>query len=478
MLREIEASLRSLIDGVDAAARGASHPSPVVPARLKSRWTEAMEAFHSVHAAHKALTENHKQVEQELSAAQEALALAKKHAVEDRQTLIKEAEDKRRDHSMDMAALLEDHVLTLLAQLIASAQELRQQTASLEDSARTMQQNGGMAAASMQEANRSAAAMAQAADSLTNTIAEINRQVGASHAISRQAVDALAMSDQKIQCLSAAAARISDVIGIIQEVAEQTNLLALNATLEAARAGVAGKGFAVVANEVKRLAHQTSGSTTQIATLIEEMQAATAESVNAIGQVGAVIRQQSDIADAIATSVEEQNRVTEDITQAVHGNSAIVAQVQNQVMQIALELANNSQVTANVGLVLMTMANETETLEEATRRYLTRLRETGGANRRANPRQPFDLALTLSTRDGNFPLRLVDASKGFFGFAGEVHALPVGTAVSFALAGFGAVSGEVTRNDGKSLATRIALDDEAWEELMSCLARHAASKAA
>ena len=68
-----------------------------------------------------------------------------------------------------------------------------------------------------------------------------------------------------VENLSQAAARIGEVIDLINHIAAQTNLLALNATIEAARAGEAGKGFAVAATEVKSLASQTATATEEIA---------------------------------------------------------------------------------------------------------------------------------------------------------------------------------------------------------------------
>src|SRR5690606_1620972 len=81
----------------------------------------------------------------------------------------------------------------------------------------------------------------------------------------------LAMGDVLAQT-----SKISNVIGLIDDIAFQTNLLALNASVEAARAGDAGKGFAVVAVEVRRLARSAASASKEVKGLIEQSNEAVA----------------------------------------------------------------------------------------------------------------------------------------------------------------------------------------------------------
>ena len=127
-------------------------------------------------------------------------------------------------------------------------------------------------------------------------VGDASRNGNSVTATAENTASSLQAASDAMDKIAGSAARISNIIGVIDDIAFQTNLLALNASVEAARAGDAGKGFAVVAIEVRRLAQSAASASSDVKALIEESNGYVNEGSKLVGGTSQLIGAMVDAA--------------------------------------------------------------------------------------------------------------------------------------------------------------------------------------
>lgn len=130
------------------------------------------------------------------------------------------------------------------------------------------------------------------------------------------------------------AAKIVDIVKIIEDIASQTNLLSLNATIEAARAGEAGAGFAVVAGEIRSLADKCKKSAYEISEIVNNMaevtkmtNSKTEQTVKSIAESESVIKYTEETFKEIYEKINKASSDVEKITENIRDVNDIATSV-------------------------------------------------------------------------------------------------------------------------------------------------------
>jgi len=189
-------------------------------------------------------------------------------------------------------------------------------------------------------------------------------------------LDSTEQVTQAIRELAARSDRIGSIVETISGIAEQTNLLALNAAIEAARAGEQGRGFAVVSEEVRKLAEESEVAAGDIAKLVGEIQAQTADAVSLVEEGARTSRQGNDVVERTRLAFdrirEAVDRVTERVRE-IEGAAADVASVAEQSSASAEEVSASTEQTSasteQIAASAQELAQTAEELEQLVQRF-------------------------------------------------------------------------------------------------------------
>ncbi len=219
------------------------------------------------------------------------------------------------------------------------AERTEEQASSLEQTAASMEELGATVRTSAKHAQRAntMAANAQSAAKQGGVVAE-------------SAIDAM-------KHIAEASRRITDIIGVIDEIAFQTNLLALNAAVEAARAGDAGKGFAVVAQEVRVLAQRSAQASKEIKTLI-------LNSDNQVQNGVELVKNAGESLGGIAKDVQQVAALISEIAAASSEQASALDQINASVASMDEMTQKNAALVEETSAAAQAMAEQTSGLRQ------------------------------------------------------------------------------------------------------------------
>ena len=226
-----------------------------------------------------------------------------------------------KDDTNDVADRLEH----IVRQLRDTGRALRTATGEILSGANDLAERTTRQAATIEETS---AAMEQLMNTVSENASRAEQASSRATAASSLAVEGGAvMADANVamERITASSSKISNIIGLIDDIAFQTNLLALNASVEAARAGEAGKGFAVVAVEVRRLAQSAAQASRDIKDLIDhsaiEVKGGSqlvSEAAAKLDRIVQAVQENGVLMTEIASANAAQTTAIKEITTAVH----------------------------------------------------------------------------------------------------------------------------------------------------------------
>ena len=222
------------------------------------------------------------------------------------------------------ANAMADRLAATIGEIKFAAREVTSASAEISASTTDLSQRTEEQAASLEETSASMEEIASTIKRNAENAQAANRSAGDTREVADRGGEVVAKAVQAMARIEDSSRKISDIIGVIDEIARQTNLLALNAAVEAARAGDAGRGFAVVASEVRSLAQRSSQAAKDINDLINRSNEQVKEGVQLVDEAGKALNEivesikgVAQVVSEIATASAEQATGLDQITKAL-----------------------------------------------------------------------------------------------------------------------------------------------------------------
>jgi methyl-accepting chemotaxis protein len=219
--------------------------------------------------------------------------------------------------------------------LTDGAQNLESASQQIAASSQQLSSGNSELAASIEEITSSLEELQSVIELNTKNINESELLMKETNNNSQKVSQDMGNLSQALEEISSNSQEIVNIISVIEDIAFQTNILALNAAVEAGRAGEAGSGFAVVADQVKELAQKSSESSKLTAKLIKNA-LLSIEKGQGIGKsVKDAQDKTSSMSSNVTTLLNEVNRASKEQMKGVNQITQAITQTNSVVQQTA-----------------------------------------------------------------------------------------------------------------------------------------------
>jgi methyl-accepting chemotaxis protein len=257
---------------------------------------------------------------------------------------------------------LVDSIAKLVSGAKAAAGEVAQGASRLSSGTAQLSERTERQASSLEQTASSMEQMTSTVRQNADNASQANQLARAARDQAEQGGAVVTRAVAAMDAINESSRRITDIIGVIDDIAFQTNLLALNAAVEAARAGDQGRGFAVVASEVRNLAGRSATAAKQIKALIQDSGTKVREGSTLVSQSGATLVE-------IVASVKKVTDIVAEIAAASTEQSSGIDQVNRAVMQLDELTQQNATLVEQASTSCQAMATQARSLDEVLAHY-------------------------------------------------------------------------------------------------------------